>query len=205
MARPMTICMDFDGVIHSYTSGWKGGAVIPDPPIMGAFAFLQMMIDDPRFEVCIYSSRSKLPGGIDAMKAWFLNHNFLHSALAQMRFPTQKPAAWLAIDDRGMRFQGWFPTLQELEDFRPWKPGEVARAMEMGKPTPEEQLFGSMKQRLEALGDDYDTAVEAIQEALALLEPTEGEPGSAEESTWRDRVDTARETLDKWVEAFVPK
>ncbi len=27
-----TVVFDFDGVIHSYTSGWKGATVIPDPP-----------------------------------------------------------------------------------------------------------------------------------------------------------------------------
>lgn len=28
-----TVSFDFDGVIHSYRSGWKGAAVIPDPPV----------------------------------------------------------------------------------------------------------------------------------------------------------------------------
>lgn len=29
------ISFDFDGVIHSYTSGWKGADIIPDVPVKG--------------------------------------------------------------------------------------------------------------------------------------------------------------------------
>ena len=34
--RKPILCLDFDGVIHSYISGWKGADVIPDPlkPVM---------------------------------------------------------------------------------------------------------------------------------------------------------------------------
>jgi hypothetical protein len=39
MAKPI-LSLDFDGVIHSYTSGWKGADVIADPPVPGAFQFI---------------------------------------------------------------------------------------------------------------------------------------------------------------------
>ena len=30
-----TVVFDFDGVVHSYTSGWQGEDTIPDPPVPG--------------------------------------------------------------------------------------------------------------------------------------------------------------------------
>ena len=39
MTKPI-LCLDFDGVIHSYTSGWKGARIILDPPVPGALDFI---------------------------------------------------------------------------------------------------------------------------------------------------------------------
>lgn len=67
MNKPI-LCLDFDGVIHSYLSGWKGAHFIPDPPVSGAMAFLIEAVK--AFDVQIFSSRSHQEGGIAAMKAW---------------------------------------------------------------------------------------------------------------------------------------
>lgn len=67
MGKPI-LCLDFDGVIHSYNSGWKGAAVIPDPPVPGALQFIAEALET--FEVHIFSSRSHQWGGRRAMKRW---------------------------------------------------------------------------------------------------------------------------------------
>lgn len=74
MSKPI-LCLDFDGVIHSYTSGWKGADVIPDAPVADAMRFIWDATD--HFRVAIYSSRSGQRGGIRAMRSW------LHEALSR--------------------------------------------------------------------------------------------------------------------------
>lgn len=117
-----TLCVDFDGVIHSYVSGFKRADIIPDPPVRGAFEWLTEMInyedeDGNTFRVCIYSSRSQHLA-IPAMKEWFNDHGFLLTD--HLEFPTQKPAAFLTIDDRALCFTGTFPEAQQIIDFKSW-------------------------------------------------------------------------------------
>lgn len=78
--RKPTLAVDFDGVIHSYTSGWRGARVILDPPVPGAMAFLLGALDD--FEVAIFSSRSRRMGGRTAMRD-YLRH-YMTASLWQM-------------------------------------------------------------------------------------------------------------------------
>jgi hypothetical protein len=114
------ICVDFDGVIHGYQSGWQGALEIPDPPVPDALDWLTSMVSDSRFKICIYSSRSKEGGAIEAMRTWFRSHGMSEETLAGLSFPTQKPAAVMTIDDRAFCFAGTFPTKQWLIDFQPW-------------------------------------------------------------------------------------
>lgn len=125
MKRPI-LCLDFDGVLHAYTSRWQGATVIPDGPVPGAMAFLKEAVQD--FQVCVYSSRSKEPGGIaamaDALRQW-LTWEFGPIAALDfidiIEFPQQKPAAFLTIDDRAITFTGVFPSTDELLAFKTWQ------------------------------------------------------------------------------------
>lgn len=127
------ICVDFDGVIHSYTSGWEGVHIITDDPVDGAIEWLEdhLPVPDslcamaPQHDgpiVQIYSSRSKSWRGRRAMKKWLLKHGMHPGYINEgiLKFPTKKPAAYLTIDDRAICFDGKFPSSEEMVSFKPW-------------------------------------------------------------------------------------
>ena len=70
--RKPILCLDFDGVLHSYSSGWQGPRNIPDPPVDGAIAFLVQAVE--HFDVQVFSSRSRYPLGRWAIKRWIRKH-----------------------------------------------------------------------------------------------------------------------------------
>lgn len=124
------LCLDFDGVIHSYTSGWKGADVIPDAPVPGAIEFINDAL--VHFDVHIFSSRSNQPGGVEAMKAYlrqwsismidcgYFNDDPMLCYLNCIKWPTEKPPATVSIDDRAITFTGAWPNMDDLKSFKPW-------------------------------------------------------------------------------------
>lgn len=131
MSKPI-LCLDFDGVLHSYTSGWRGAKIIADKPVPGAVAFLEEATKV--FEVHIFSSRSHQEGGIEAMRTWLsivvaetlgwtqrsytpLRHP---DWVDLIKWPTEKPPAHVSLDDRAMMFTGEWPPLDDLLAFKPW-------------------------------------------------------------------------------------
>lgn len=142
MAKPI-LCLDFDGVIHSYTSGWQGAGNIPDPPVPGAIAALLGYLD-AGFDVAIFSSRSKSIVGRRAMKRWLAVAIADHweaggrepslvececwgdAAHIQRKFswPWFKPPALMTIDDRALTFNGdWSDSAYSpsaIRAFKPW-------------------------------------------------------------------------------------
>lgn len=117
MSKPI-LCVDFDGVIHSYMSGWQGAHVVKDPPVPGAMDFL--MRATKHFSVHVFSSRSSQPGGLTAMIEYISMHagrDFAHNSL---HWPMEKPAAMVTIDDRAITFTGTWPSIESLLSFQPW-------------------------------------------------------------------------------------
>jgi hypothetical protein len=126
MAKPI-LCLDFDGVIHSYDSGWKSIDVVADTVTNGFFDWLETARDV--FDVVVYSSRSSYIDGLTAMEAWFRKEYHAHYAATfndfadvGIRFAHEKPAAFLTIDDRALCFSGRWNDYDPvtLLRFLPW-------------------------------------------------------------------------------------
>lgn len=112
-----TIVFDFDGVIHSYTSGWQGAATIPDPPTPGIIEALQE-ICEAGYEIVIVSSRCATEEGKTAIQDYLTKHH-MHQYVS--RICTEKPPAIVYIDDRAICFDGNASNLLEkIQAFRPW-------------------------------------------------------------------------------------
>jgi hypothetical protein len=123
--RRPTLCLDFDGVLHAYTSGWKGAEIIPDEPVPGALEFLDLA--RKHFKLAIYSSRSAYPTGIKWMQVWLRDYlldafgmDKADDIMDDIDWPTSKPSAFLTIDDRALTFTGTWPSIKELLAFKPW-------------------------------------------------------------------------------------
>ncbi|MFB6372285.1 MAG: hypothetical protein ABEN55_04075 [Bradymonadaceae bacterium] len=120
MSRQPLISIDFDGVLHSYESGWQGADTIPDPPVDGAIEWLETLVSSDEVHVSIYSSRSSQKGGIKAMQDWLVRHGF-EPPISSIDWPESKPPATVSVDDRAIRFEGQgFPSLKALKSFTPW-------------------------------------------------------------------------------------
>jgi hypothetical protein len=133
MAKPI-ICVDFDGVIHSYERGWQDG-VIYGTAVPGFFAWA--IKAQEFFRLVIYSSRSRTEDGCAAMRVWIGTQSIeaitrgevasdfdWGSFFPNLEFAHEKPPAFLTIDDRAICFDGdWSADYLDpatLLQFKPW-------------------------------------------------------------------------------------
>ena len=110
-----TVVFDFDGVIHSYKSGWQGETVIPDEPVLGIKETIKE-IRDAGYEIVVVSTRCSSNEGYWAIRNWLWKNG-----IEVDRVLTEKPPAIVYIDDRAICFDG-NPKglLQQIKTFKPW-------------------------------------------------------------------------------------
>jgi hypothetical protein len=119
------LCIDFDGVIHSYERGWQDGTIYGNVT-PGFFDWVREV--KQHFRLVIYSSRSKTKLGIAEIKNWLEDqiHNAYENPkpiyVGDFEFAHEKPAAFLTIDDRAITFNGDWSVLdvEFLRNFKPW-------------------------------------------------------------------------------------
>ena len=112
-----TVVFDFDGVIHSYTSGWLGETTIPDPPVPGIQKALKE-IHDAGYEVVVVSTRCKTALGRMAIENWIDMYGMTQEVDKVCK---EKPPAIAYIDDRAICFDGHPENLlKKIQSFEPW-------------------------------------------------------------------------------------
>jgi len=140
MNKP-TVIFDFDGVINSYKSGWKGADVIPDPPVEG----IKEAVEEIRkkYKVVVVSSRCYLPGGIQAIKDWLQVHDIdVDDVTGEM------PPAIAQIDDRAITFDGKPETLLEkIQNFQPWykEQSSATKTLDISDDKPDKDNISDLK------------------------------------------------------------
>ena len=127
MSNKPILCLDFDGVIHSYEKGWQNGEIY-GTVTPGFFEWMEEA--EEHFRLMVYSSRSGSDAGRQAMREWLWQEHakWMHAgnghklARPPIEFPPDKPPAFLTIDDRAITFPGrwdWLPP-ETLREFKPW-------------------------------------------------------------------------------------
>lgn len=117
MGKRYSIAVDFDGVIHSYTSPWVDAATIPDPPVEGAIEWLTAISE--KFDVVIFTTRGKTLEGRTAVARYIAQHGYCGR---DFTVTAEKPPCLIYLDDRAYRFEGpgTFPTAEQVHQAIPW-------------------------------------------------------------------------------------
>jgi hypothetical protein len=103
----MIVCVDFNGVLDSYT-GWRGPDHF-DPPRPGAREFLASL-RQRGFDVVVFTTRYP-----DDVWRWLREYQ-LDALVTEVT--DRKPAAHVFIDDRAVCFRGDFEeTLRQVDAF----------------------------------------------------------------------------------------
>lgn len=117
-----TVAFDFDGVIHSYTSGWQGADVVSDPPVPGIKESIEAL-RAAGYEVAVVSSRANTEEGCAAINNFLKEHEIIVDMVTD-----KKPPALVYVDDRAICFDGNAKSLVEkIINFKPWNAKEVKK------------------------------------------------------------------------------
>lgn len=112
------IAIDFDGVIHSFENGFGDGTVYGTLIEGASDAIIEL---STKYDIVIYTAKAKpdrplVNGktGIELVSEWLDKHNLLQYI---KDITSEKPRAICYIDDKGIRFENWSQTLNDIKKF----------------------------------------------------------------------------------------
>ena len=106
--------LDFDGVVHSYKSGWKGADIIPDPPVKEVKWAIDQLRRVAGYKVIIWSTRCKTRRGRKAIEKWLAKWGIKVDGIV-----SYKPVCSCYVDDRAITFNGdWTKTYLDILTFK---------------------------------------------------------------------------------------
>lgn len=166
-----TVVFDFDGVIHSYRSGWQGAGVIPDPVVPG----VANAINDLRergYMVVVVSTRCADTEGMEAVKRYLAKNGIIADGVL-----AEKPPALCYVDDRAICFRGNAGKLvSQVESFKTWlEDPSIQQAdctevhLDLGKLTEEQKV-----ELARAVANQRCVVVERNPHPVEVLRPCKG-------------------------------
>ena len=180
-----TVIFDFDGVIHSYTSGWKGIDVIPDEPVYGIRKAIDFLRNEYGYKVVVVSTRCAEARGIKAIREWLEKYDISVDGVQ-----ATKPPAMVSVDDRCICFDGDAPQLVEkIREFENYSCGYRVGVLCPGEARP--KYFCKWSSDVEALAKEIHEAVRQVIEISASMNPT---GGCLHFFEWKYLGETERET-----------
>lgn len=118
--HPVTIAIDFDGVLATYDkwiSAEHYGAPHPDAMIT-LRRYLESGID-----VVIHTTRASTREGRNGVKSWLRQHGLQDTYVERIRVTNEKVPCMIYLDDRAVNFRGRFPEPKEIKEFKPYYKG----------------------------------------------------------------------------------
>lgn len=111
------LAIDFDGVIHNWDKGYYDGTCYGEP-INGAIDAIKTL--STKYNIIIYTSKAKpnrplVNGktGTELVREWLLKYNILQYI---SEITSEKPRAFLYIDDNAYRFDTWDNTVKFIKE-----------------------------------------------------------------------------------------